>query len=1008
MHQPGQEDKRSDGPVARPARRGVDWMTGLAVFTALTACGGGGGSGAPAVATPTALDCTSLQFSATQARPGAAVIVSGGSAFGIDENATVEVATASGRMAVTGFTPRSDGTLELAAPLHPDLDLAGGAVTLRIVGATQACAPLPFTVLALPATTDATYASTAMGRLQALVALAQQKTAAGVSVADLRDKPLAELPPLAVPAAMMATVMQGVEGLEAQLAALPADKKAYVQAVLAEADVQGLANSLIASFEAAPTLAARAVPANTAVTQAPQPLLGPGPRSVKLAAGGITDFATCGPLGSVDAGLFDLSSPQSLSDYLKVSAQLKADLNGPLGRSFRTLSSLFGALGLLVPEAGQWVGVALYAAELAVQMRINLYPNALDELSIELDKTRIEEDWSSVVYGDPPIKWYGAQLYATNSGMAILRPGIDGLLNLIGLSDKSFIVKVPVRGVDFLGKNELAKRLDKLQADKPTLANCWTIGSTRFGPVAVPDDDFFRWLDVQVGGDAILHDFQTREIIPARLGTSTLEVRSRQEHFPGPVVLDRKSITVPAKSVRFLPGTLNRVDKPGDVAEVQFRLDDTKQTDRDHVTVQITDSRGGAVAKGAHQVTGNLHSIMVSTPADRTRFPLDVRVTSNSITLEPSTPGRGATQNIIVGDGLQITPATGVCLAHGGTQRFTAAYSGEGTAPAVTWEVVSGGGSVNPASGLVVDYLAPGTDSTVTLRVSLDADPRVQDEVSFQVGRCVGMAVYYQHNAQVSFPGGDSGCASDELGLQEQEEKRFDMPDLRQAAPVSDFWFGRETRISYDPAPTGVAVRGLGTPTGCADTSFNGRATLNSLLAASADGSRLDVDIAGQASNQCKVSGATGTENCSQGTAGTEWVAQYELKVGEAVDYRVQMQMDCSRTLRPPESTAPFNLSVSVYRFLPDGTLVLSNRDFQKAFLPGTRNFACFDAQSAVRFDETIEFDAAAVASQPDRVVVIVFSAHGAAALRSSASGGPGLADDGSMKGFVQVTRVAR
>ncbi len=942
------------------------------------------------------------------------MIVSGGSALGITENATVEVSAASDRKAVTGFTPRSDGTLEMVAPLHPDMDLAGGAVTLRIVGATQTCAPLPFTVLALPATTDAAYASTAMTRVRALVALAQQKTAAGVSATDLRDKPLSELPSLAVSAAMMATVMQGAEGLEAQLAALPADKRAYVNALLAEADMQGLVERLIASFESAPVLGAGAAPARStptaALAQTPAPTLGLGPRMVKLSTHDNLDFGLCGTLGTVSAGLFDLSSPEALSDYLKVSAQLKADLNGPLGRSFKTMSSLFGALGLLVPEVGQWVGVALYAAELAVQMRINLYPNALDQLSFVLDKTRIEEDWSSVVYGDPAIKWSDAKLYATNSGMAIVRPGVDGLLNLIGIPDKSFIVKVPVRGVDFLGKNELAKRLDRLQTDIPTITNCWTIGSTQFGPVAVPDNDFYRWLDVQTSGDAILHDFQTREIVAARLGTSTLEVRSRQEHFPGPVVLDRKSITVPAKSVRFLPGTLNRVEQAGDVAQVQFRLDDTKQTERQHVTVQITDSQGRTVATGAHQVTGNVHNIAVNTPADRTRFPLDVRVASNSITLEPSTPGRGATQNIVVGDGLQINAPAGICLAHGGTQPFTAVYSGAATAPAVTWQVVSGGGSVNPSNGLAVSYQAPLADSMVTLRVSLDADPRVKDEVSFQVGRCVGMAVYYLHKSNVTFPGRDSGCATDERGVFEQMEDRFDVPDFRQAAPVSDFWFGRESRISYDPVPSGVAVRGLGANPDCADSSFNGHARLNSLLAASSDGSRLDVDIAGQASNQCKVTGSQGTENCSEAYGATQWLARYELKVGEAASYRVQVQMDCSRILRPPPDLVglPYNLSINVYRFLPDGSIVLTNQDFQKAFLPSTREFNCQDAQSAVRFDQTIEFDAAAVPGQPDRVLIFVNSGHGAEASILSATGGPGVADSSSMKGFVQLTRVAR
>ena len=109
MKQPAFDIRGVDARAERPRGPRLARFSALTLPTGLVACGGGSGSESPAPTpaptTPVGLDCSSLQFSATSARPGAAVIVSGGSAFGIDSDATVEVSAASGRKAVTGGIP---------------------------------------------------------------------------------------------------------------------------------------------------------------------------------------------------------------------------------------------------------------------------------------------------------------------------------------------------------------------------------------------------------------------------------------------------------------------------------------------------------------------------------------------------------------------------------------------------------------------------------------------------------------------------------------------------------------------------------------------------------------------------------------------------------------------------------------------------------------------------------------------------------------------------------------
>lgn len=984
----------------------------------LAACGGGGGGGEVSTAGPeTKLDCSALQFESTSAPPLAPVRLVGAGALGIDPTWHARVQTSAGDSTLTGLAADGSGGLNLIAPIHPGLDMAGGKVALTLTDGSRACEPIAFEVATLAPAADPTYTQALAARMRELLAVVASSAASGHSTAELSSLPLDQLPVHLLPMALAATLADSSAEVGPTLAILSEAERTYLNALLERLDLLAEADRLIASFGTAPAMTgAAAAPVERSATAAGRLPVRPAaagpvmpPLTAPLAGKGVSEKSlACSSLGAVDASVFAIDSPADLSDYIKTARGLKADLAGPLGARLSGLSAGFGALGLLSPPAGAILGWLVYGYDLIAKMRANLYPNEVTELTYQLPKSRIEEDWSRIVYQDPAITWHTARLYASNSGMSLIRPTIDAMTNATSLPGLGGAVTQQATGVvDFLGKNALGKRLDELQKQEDADSECWSIGATRFGPVIVPDDDYRTWLEARVIGDSVEHDAANRELIALRLGASTLELKTLAEPFPGPIVFSGQQVSVLRKTVRFLPATPLFVAQAGGPVEVRFRVDDSKHAGLADVQVFVDDSLGGVVPITSHTLSAeNVHAVTIDTPVERDRYPLKVTAQSGSLTLDPLEPERSGSRQIDTNERLSISPES-ACLAHGATQRFTASFSGTDPAPVVRWQIVSGGGSLSAATGLEVDYMAPAGDSIVTLRASWDEDPaEVFAEVSFQVGKCVGLSVYYQHHARVAFPGSDPGCLTNDDGEQELLEDTLDQtPAPDEPVPPGDAWFGRASSVRFDPVPGGSAARGFGPPDNCSSESFQGRSTLDSTLQSSADGSRLDVDIAATSRNQCAYIGALGREACSDATAVTGWYARYDIAVAETASYRIQVTLDCARDLPLDPGLLPSNVSVGVIRFQPDGSVVQTNSDLAKAFMPSIENFRCVDAQSAVRFDRTLEFDAPAAPGQADRVVVYVYAAQEAASRSAFSEGTPGLTDTGAMSGFVEVTR---
>jgi hypothetical protein len=996
----------------RPASFGLALAGGL--LSLLSACGGG--NGAPEPEPLQALDCSALQMASSSAQPLTHIALNGASALGIDASWSVEVTSGAGGTGFTSLAQPDSGPLALISPVHPANTLDGGPVTLRLKSDRKICNALAFNIEALAPAASATFTAEVVPRLRTLAALVQARLGTGLAADALLGVSLADLPVHAKPVALLATLMQQADAIAAEYAALPEDERVLSDTLLAR---QGLAeelDALILAFQSAPAVLAtaasvapggaigRATRLSLAMPSPGMALKALGPVITKLSA-----EPTCFALGAVNSAIFSLDTPEDLSDYIKVARKIKQDTSGPLFKLQRqNLMTAFSALGLAPLPVGKAVGTALtwtiFSVDLINQMRSNLYPNELSEITFEMPKTRIEEDWNDF-YNDPPVKWHTAKLFATNSGMALLRPGVDALFTKLDLS-----IPAPegTKIAGWLGDQSWQKafndRLDQVDKNTQDEPQCFTIGATRFGPVVVPDDTQETWLESQTTGDALVYNGATREVAATQIGTGQLELKSRVSHFPGPVVFARKDITVPRKTVRFLPSTPFFVQTPGETAELRFRIDDARHAGLAESSVTVTDSKGNAILTAGHRMEDDtVHVILVPTPATRDRYPLTVAASSTSITLNPVSPPRSNTQQLVLDEHLALGP-TGVCLARGDKQRFVATYGGAEAAPRVTWTIVSGGGSLGAGSGLEVDYTAGASDGQTTLRVSLDADPRVQAELSFQVGKCVGMAVYYTHAAEVGFPGFDVGCMSNDSAVTEQLDDNTNlMPDLLTPVPTAHLWFGRSSRANFDPVPSGTRQRGTGDNLSCRTESFAGRSTLASTLQASDAGNRLNVAIDASASNTCVHSPGMGREVCTGSLAKTGWMTRYDIELKAAASYRVQVSMACTRDWPVPASFQPYNVSIGIYRFRADGTPALTNENFAQAFLPSTREFRCVDAASSVAFDQTVVFDAPATPGQAERVVVLVFGGNGA---DTSGVGTAGVTDRGSMNGFVELTRV--
>lgn len=934
----------------------------LLIFAA--ACGSDSPSGPEDQGEPTSsLECSAPALAATEAVPFSRVTLTGVS--GIDQDTWVDYETESGTQGMTVVLPKEGGGFEIVVPAHPDQLMAGGTLTLTVTDGVGRCAPLTIDVLPTdPVTGDPLGdAMSVLGDLADAFA-----THFGLNPSTLRSTTLDQLSPEAVPVAVLLEAYDAMD-VRAELGAMTDDQVSFIQAMVTGSGIKSALEGTLASVEALST--------------------GALPRMAPLGPTASARRDGCTDLGTVPGDLFDLSSPDALSDYMKA-ARGAGDPSGPLNQAIGTVGNMFAVMGLARPEVGFVGGYLAFSAQLVQKMRANLYPSAISKLEYQVDQNRIEEDWDTTD-GDPEIKWRFAKVWATNNGMGLARVGLDFIATGVPLPGP-FGNDVANGLFDIAGKDAINKRLNELEKDPDTQAECWGVGSTEFGPVVIPEDSGEKWVRAELtSGDAIvLEGPDKRELKPQKIGTASLRVRTQEDPFPGPFGFEDKTIEVLRKEVRWIPRTLI-VENPGEDVTIKFRVDNSRHNDADDVDI----TEGPNLPPMFPVQNGEVHEVTFTTPTEEGAYPTWVEARSTSKELPPDAPNRSARIEILYKEFVEIEKKD-VCVGSGESESFTATAGGPDN-PEVMWEITAGAGTLSSDTGLMIDYMAPSAGSgTVTLRAYLSTNSEVEDFITFRYGVCSGLAVYYAAVADISFPFGPDGeCNNPDL---DDEFEEISMPEeglLPEVLPSpSDTWVGRNETLSASLSDQGQFGYIPPGSEACSVSSFRASSSYRANLVGSADGTRLDVDITTAATSEIKQ---MGDRRPSSGAGAAVAIAgRWDFDITEATDYRLQLNLSCDSFTIPGFPVLSGRVSIIAIQIDPSGTPVpgnLSTAPIQVQCQPGV----------PLVIDQLMQFPAPSQNGQKDHVMVM-FTFDNASVGATDLD--EGLVErDGFLRGFLSLKR---
>ncbi len=908
--------------------------------------------------------CVDAALGSSSAEPFDRVALTG--IDGLDEASYAGYETESGATGLTAVAVAEDGSAELLVPPNAGALMEAGTVAVAVHAGDAVCEGLALDVRPLPAATGDPLADVVAAVDELTAQLAGQF---GLDTGTVAATGLAELPPQAVPVALLLEAREHFDPAGA-LGGLSDDERAFTQAALAKL---GLAEALETAAagggelsQPAPT-AGRPPSAGSdagAVSGAAAAGAGAGTGSQgwRSGAGGSADLAAdCGNLGVVPPDHFDLGGPAALSDYIKAARSASGSL-GPLGEGISSVGNAFAVMGLAVPAVGTIFGVVAFTTSLVQQMRAHLYPSAISRLEYQLDPVRIPEDWDTD-RGDPEIRWSFAKLWATNDGMGLSRVGFDLIATTASINPGlKGALGTGADVADIAAKDALNSRLDELGSSE----DCWSVGPTEFGPVVVDDDTGEDWVTAGIiEGDAVHIDpDDVRRIHPRRVGEASLRVVTRTEPFPGPFGFEDKPVEVLRKEVVWIPSTL-LVEDPGETMEVKFRVDNARHYGPGDIDIEP----GPGIGVTDIVPSDNVYTLRVETPSDRESYPTTITAYSTSTELPPPEPERKAILDVFAVSKVEISPREG-CVAAGDTLGLTATASGPEN-PTVLWEIEAGEGSLSVESGESVTYSAPGSGSgTAVIRAYLEEEPDVEDRVEIRYGACSGLAVYHGEAAEISFPFSSPGqCDNPEL---DREYVNETLPEDG-AQPLvppdpADVWIGRSETFEKAFAESGTFGRIPEGQDNCVTAGFTAEAGYDGTLTGSADGTRVDVDIATWAESNCQDAWPDRDEQCAGAVGFMGLTARYDFDIAGAASYRLRMDLTCDAYV-PPGFPPTNSITVTVVRVEPDGT-----------FLPPNATTAPIERAcdgTPIDVDHVFEFAAPAEDGQVDHVMVL-FSVNNA------------------------------
>jgi len=334
-------------------------------------------------------------------------------------------------------------------------------------------------------------------------------------------------------------------------------------------------------------------------------------------------------------------------------------------------------------------------------------------------------------------------------------------------------------------------------------------------------------------------------------------------------------------------------------------------------------------------------------------------------------------------------------VASGESIEITATVSSVNLTPEIDWDITSGGGLL-AGTGELVAYTAPSTGSgQVTIEASLAANSSVKDEVTFNYGACVELAVFYNFSGNYVLPEIDPGCATYDEGSDDflSFNDNLDADSINPERALTTFW-GPGQDVSFAEVLFSSGVRGTPHEGACSSGSFPVDVRNTSTIAVTPGGDTVNYTIDLEARAVCSTF-LNGFAACSSAETVTSAIAVYQLAIDKPADYKLEANIVCSSK----DMQGFTNISVAVLRFDTNeqGTPI-------NIFEPVIFDLLTCDSNNTINYSRIVNFATPDINDSTDRVVVQFSSLIGASVNPEE----DGIIEDiASMDGFVRVTEVS-
>ncbi|NNK64107.1 MAG: hypothetical protein HKO98_12980 [Gemmatimonadetes bacterium] len=518
--------------------------------------------------------CQTVSLAATSGMPGDRIGVEGTSGLGSPILGQVRTADASTR-ALALIDSLETGGLGMTTPLHPTLGLEGGPVWIRVTDGDLACAPIPFTIEALPA---------AEGELGSVVDLVAEVLRIQTAVLETTPEALAAVPLDQVPEPLLPL--------------------AVVQLVLDHPDNPSSLRAIANGTEGQPgTLdAIEALLATTGLRERLQQRVG-GAQPTPTPLRSTVDPTTCTVSGIGQ-------DTQRLSDCMGAAAQIRATLQALVNQAI--IDRMGAALAATVAANGDQqatvrlvLGLIAWSVvnqELATWSRL---PHSLQRIDVELNPARFGED-------DDRAGTLDARLTAWNR---VWRPEVHPFRNL--MYDASPIYEV----AQALGANTDALDVGLglfIESQLRGRINARSYPREAFGPVPINDPKWSEvtWRDDQPGGRPSISKATHTTYRAARLGETSVHVATPgmdPTAFAGEDHAGSSPAAVDSIQIRIIPS--DTIIDPTKQAVFLVAVENARFPDSLAVTTEQTSTAGFAAVGGP-----NNEFVLVYTPPANASF----------------------------------------------------------------------------------------------------------------------------------------------------------------------------------------------------------------------------------------------------------------------------------------------------------------------------------------------------------------------------------------------------